>query len=269
MPVPSERTIETLSNHSLLEILNASLGAPPYAWMFLPSQYDEQFLGYDGALQGNKRLFLQYKSRNASGSFTFDFQQLWLLCFLNPRHVQPYVCLSGNTRPDLGDVAADHMPPAGARFASFDATFFLDAWLLLERLINTVSGGLCVLPNLLPWTPPDPCDARGCWFQWFHKNGNTIAALPRRSLLEIGFCWAIRHWSNQPIPIARVGTRIRKRRHGVSYRSRSRVTFGQADGPESRATSAAVKQLQCADVADGVRILYGGAVEHSGFGNDK
>lgn len=157
MPTPSERTIENLSNHALLEILNFGRLTPPFAWMYVPSQTDEHLLGYDAALQGYKRLFIQYKSRNNSGSFTFDFRQIWLLCWLHPRHTYPYVFLAGNTRQNYGVIAADHMPPGGTRYAAFGSTFFLDAWLLLDNLIDEISGGACAVPNILPFAPPNPC----------------------------------------------------------------------------------------------------------------
>ena len=100
MPIPSKRTIETLSNHGLLEVLNAGKVAPPFAWLQIPTQTEEADLGFDAELQGYKRLYIQYKRRNESGSFTFDFGQIWLLCSLFTRHQQPYVFLSGNDAPD-------------------------------------------------------------------------------------------------------------------------------------------------------------------------
>jgi hypothetical protein len=156
--IPSERTIETLSNHALLEILNSGWHAAPYAWMFVPSQWHEQFLGYDAGLFGHKRLFIQYKIRNGSGTFTFDFRQLWLLCRLNPRHGNPYVFFSGNTISGYGLLSASHMPPAVDRYNAFNSTFYLDAWLLLERLVDLFSLGAVALPNVLPPLAPLHCD---------------------------------------------------------------------------------------------------------------
>jgi hypothetical protein len=54
--VPSEQTIEVMSNHFLLAGLNA-----PSAWVFCPTRVQEQSLGYDASLQNGKILVIQYK----------------------------------------------------------------------------------------------------------------------------------------------------------------------------------------------------------------
>ena len=54
--VPSEQTIEVLSNHFLLVGLHSHS-----AWVFCPTRVQEQVLGYDGSLQNGKILVIQYK----------------------------------------------------------------------------------------------------------------------------------------------------------------------------------------------------------------
>jgi len=54
--VPSERTIENLSNHHILVDLQ-----DPKAWFFVPTQIEELVRGYDASLQNAKLLVIQYK----------------------------------------------------------------------------------------------------------------------------------------------------------------------------------------------------------------
>lgn len=150
---PSERTIESISNHGFLEILNAGKVAPPFAWFFLPTQNEEAVLGYDAALVGFKRLYIQYKRMDKGHKFKFGFRQIWTLCALLPRYGKPYVFLSGNLVPDYPALTACHGAPGGGRFKAFDQTFFIDAWGVLITLCEAVNGApLSAFPNILP--PP-------------------------------------------------------------------------------------------------------------------
>jgi hypothetical protein len=54
--IPSERTIEILSNHHMLVDLN-----DPKAWFFVPTQREEVVRGYDASLQNSKLIVFQYK----------------------------------------------------------------------------------------------------------------------------------------------------------------------------------------------------------------
>lgn len=54
--VPSESTIEQLSNHQILNNVD-----PLRSWMFVPTRNEEDLLGYDASLQGYKALVIQYK----------------------------------------------------------------------------------------------------------------------------------------------------------------------------------------------------------------
>jgi hypothetical protein len=152
---PCERTIESLSNHGFLEVLNWGKAAPPYAWFYLPTQNDEALLGYDAELVGFKRLFIQYKRMGKGGNFKFDFRQLWTLCSRLPQHTKPYVFLSGNLTADYPMLATHHGFPNGGRFNAFNETFFVDAWSVVGLLCEAVYGALLLaFPAALPSPPP-------------------------------------------------------------------------------------------------------------------
>ena len=155
---PSERTIENLSNHAILEILNFGKGAPPYAWFCLPTQVEEGFLGYDADLAGSKRLYIQYKRMSGLGDFRFSLRQLWVMCAHLQRYAKPYVLLAGNVAADYAALSDFHNPPAGSRHKAFDHTFFVDAWVTLEDACEAVFGSPINLPPLLPIPPPPGTD---------------------------------------------------------------------------------------------------------------
>jgi hypothetical protein len=54
--IPSETTIEVLTNHFLLHHLKN-----PRAWIFCPTRKEEFRLGYDASMQNTKILIIQYK----------------------------------------------------------------------------------------------------------------------------------------------------------------------------------------------------------------
>jgi hypothetical protein len=54
--IPSEATIESLTNHHILLCLNE-----PKAWILTPTRREEKNFGYDGSLSGTKVAVIQYK----------------------------------------------------------------------------------------------------------------------------------------------------------------------------------------------------------------
>lgn len=54
--IPSESTVEVLTNHLLLLKINK-----PSAWIFVPTRKKEKELGYDASLQNTKVAVVQYK----------------------------------------------------------------------------------------------------------------------------------------------------------------------------------------------------------------
>lgn len=63
--VPSESTIEQLSNHQLL-----SLVSPYGTWFYVPTRREEKRLRFDASLQGLKALVIQYKRLKATSAPT-------------------------------------------------------------------------------------------------------------------------------------------------------------------------------------------------------
>jgi len=103
--VPSESTVEQLSNHQLLMILGAYS-----AWFYVPTRREEPRLGYDASLQDHKLLVVQYKAFHPwqipeTGSFKLEQKQHNKLMQIYPRRNKPYVfyavCIVRNYR-DLG-----------------------------------------------------------------------------------------------------------------------------------------------------------------------
>jgi hypothetical protein len=155
--MPSERTIEALSNHALLEIINSGKTTAPFAWLFVPHQLEEQHFAFDANMIGvSKRLYIQYKSRKENGIFKLSLYQIWQLCSYLPRHERPYVFLSGNYSSGYAVISADH--ELGGRYTSFDKTFFIDVWAVLDEVLWTFTGGLLPAQSILP-PVTDPCDA--------------------------------------------------------------------------------------------------------------
>lgn len=151
---PSERTIESLSNHGFLDVLNQGKTAPPFAWFLLPTQVEEYFLGYDADLAAHKRIYIQYKRMSDKGRFDFGFRQLWAMAAHLERYTKPYVLLSGNIAKSYADIATFHTAPGASRHEAFNRTFFLDAWDVIQKVCEAVYGGpISPFPTLLPIPP--------------------------------------------------------------------------------------------------------------------
>ncbi|SOD27652.1 hypothetical protein SAMN05518800_3216 [Variovorax sp. YR752] len=55
--IPSEHSVENLSNHFILEAL-----AQPKAWLYCPTPAEEKTRGYDAKLKNHKVILIQYKA---------------------------------------------------------------------------------------------------------------------------------------------------------------------------------------------------------------
>jgi len=88
--VPSERFVEQMGNHFLMNLIG-----PNHAYFHIPTQAQEKALGYDASLQGFKTLVVQYKrlvpnSPPYTGRIPIDTTQLAnLQAKFLPAH-QPY-----------------------------------------------------------------------------------------------------------------------------------------------------------------------------------
>ena len=88
--VPSERFVEQMGNHFLMNLIG-----PEHAYFHIPTQAREKALGYDASLQGYKTLVIQYKrlipnSALYTGRVPIDLSQLANLQSKFPRAHRPY-----------------------------------------------------------------------------------------------------------------------------------------------------------------------------------
>lgn len=87
--VPSESTIEQLSNHWLMNLLG-----PCHSWFYIPTKSEEKLLGYDASLQNYKALAIQYKRLKPNkniGFITINKDQHSVLINNFPAQGKPYV----------------------------------------------------------------------------------------------------------------------------------------------------------------------------------
>ncbi|APP78598.1 hypothetical protein [Xanthomonas hortorum] len=88
--VPSERFVEQMGNHFLMNLIGAN-----HAYFHIPTQAAEAALGYDSSLQGFKTLVIQYKRLvpnvpTYTGRIPIDTTQLANLQTKFPPAHQPY-----------------------------------------------------------------------------------------------------------------------------------------------------------------------------------
>ena len=88
--VPSERFVEQMGNHFLMNLIG-----PDHAYFHIPTQAQEKMLGYDASLQGFKTLVIQYKRLAPNllaytGRIPIDTTQLTNLQTKFPPANQPY-----------------------------------------------------------------------------------------------------------------------------------------------------------------------------------
>lgn len=88
--VPSERFVEQMGNHLLMNIIG-----PGHAYFYIPTQFQEKEFGYDASLQGFKTLVIQYKRlipnvHPYAGRIPIDTTQLANLQAKFPSAQQPY-----------------------------------------------------------------------------------------------------------------------------------------------------------------------------------
>ena len=91
--VPSERFVEQMGNHLLMNLIG-----PEHTFFHIPTQPAEKTLGYDASLQGFKTLVLQYKRLVPNvppytGRIPIDPTQLATLQTKFPAAAQPYAFL--------------------------------------------------------------------------------------------------------------------------------------------------------------------------------
>lgn len=122
--VPSEGTIEQLSNHFLLNQIG-----PESAWFYIPTKNEERKLGYDASLQANKLLVIQYKrlrpNKSGGGSIKINLRQHRTLIRKFPPQPNPYVFYAFSIFRDYAALSLPFSLNQGHRFGC--SMIFVDA----------------------------------------------------------------------------------------------------------------------------------------------
>jgi hypothetical protein len=122
--VPSERTIENLSNHHILLDLQ-----DPKAWFFVPTQKEELVRGYDASLQNAKLLVFQYKRvylNKSSLRIEIDTNQHNTLSTRFKKLVNcQYVFYGFSTYKNYQEISTDYSSAPPVQF--IDKMIFVDA----------------------------------------------------------------------------------------------------------------------------------------------
>jgi hypothetical protein len=131
--IPSEGTVEVLTNHFILQELK-----DPSAYIFCPTRNEEVDLGFDARLQGSKLAVIQYKrvrslNKDGSVSVAIDVDQHKTLRSKFPRSTRPYVFYCFSSYPDYASIHNDFvkmgMPPTRLRsHLFFWQSLLFDAW---------------------------------------------------------------------------------------------------------------------------------------------
>jgi hypothetical protein len=155
--IPSESTIEVLSNHFILHLLSQ-----PAAWILCPTRNEEKVLGYDAHLRNVKLAIIQYKriqriNRDKSISISIDVVQHKTLRQRFRRLNQPYLFYSFSKYTNY-QVLDDDFVKHGAPFF-FNHSLFFDAWDVpvgTTSLRLYASGTLKAYARHQPYSSPIP-----------------------------------------------------------------------------------------------------------------
>lgn len=122
--IPSESTIECLSNHYILQLLGQ-----PGAWMLTPTRREEKGFGYDAWLCNTKVVIVQYKrihrvNSNGDVSIKINPSQHFKLQKNFPDLHQPYVFYAFSDYHDYQQINDDYLTLGSPHF--FNHTLFFD-----------------------------------------------------------------------------------------------------------------------------------------------
>ena len=122
--VPSERFVEQMGNHFLMNLIG-----PEHAFFHIPTQVQEKALGYDASLQGYKTLVIQYKrlipnSAPYTGRVPIDPTQLVNLQSKFPRAHRPYAFIGFCEHQAYSTVTSLFSADTGSKLG--DRIIFLD-----------------------------------------------------------------------------------------------------------------------------------------------
>ena len=122
--IPSESTIEHLSNHYILMLLNSKR-----AWIVTPTRNEERKLGYDAAMRNTKAAVIQYKriariNVDGSVSITINAQQHRNLVQLFQQVNAPYAFFAFSDYQSYKQLDGDYRSTGSPEF--FRHTLFVD-----------------------------------------------------------------------------------------------------------------------------------------------
>lgn len=119
--VPSESTVEQLSNHWIMNLIG-----PCHAWFYVPTKSEEKFLGYDASLQRYKALAIQYKRLKPGknvGSITINQNQHNVLVSNFPKRSKPYVFYAFSKYKEYSKIQDIYTKGKGIKFCQ-EMVFF-------------------------------------------------------------------------------------------------------------------------------------------------
>ena len=131
--VPSESTIEQLSNHWLMNLLG-----PCRSWFYVPTKNEEKFLGYDASLQEYKALAIQYKRLKPTlnvGSITIKMAQHHVLLSNFPQKSVPYVFYAFSKYQEYSEIQNIYTKGRGIKFCR--EMVFFDVHAISPKRKNT------------------------------------------------------------------------------------------------------------------------------------
>ncbi len=186
--IPSESTIEVLTNHFILQELKN-----PSAYIFCPTRNEEKALAFDAHLQGSKLALIQYKgverfNNDGSVSVPINVRQHRTLRRKFSRSAHPYVFYCFSTYPNYKIMHNDFVTGAGFSAISESHVFFwrsllFDAWELplgsnRVKLLNDDTLIACV--GKRPHPKPirffsGPAFVQGFVDCWLGELGNRFA----------------------------------------------------------------------------------------------
>jgi hypothetical protein len=136
--IPSEATVEQLSNHHLLMAIS-----PFDGWFYVPTRPEEKLCGFDASLQNSKCLVIQYKRLTATSKSKYAIKinppQLNTLKSTYPKACSPYVLYAFSTLPSYAALSSLFASGAGSCFGA--NMCFVDAHDIAPGTLKLVAAG--------------------------------------------------------------------------------------------------------------------------------
>ncbi len=176
--VPSERFVEQMGNHFLMNLIG-----PNHTYFHIPTQIQEKILGYDAMLDGFKTLIIQYKRlipnvSPFSGRIPIDTNQLRNLQTRFPQSCKPYAFIGFCTHQRYRTITP--LFNAGNGSVLIDEIIYLDihSRVLSQRRSNSKSISTKIIRSVIgseAFTLPDlAINISGCSFGLFKSDRDKI-----------------------------------------------------------------------------------------------